>query len=74
MKVVDILKFDHFVSFVADDDGDEVKIQYRADQVWEDDRRVWHVAQDAAPLHVSRKSAPGQECELSPSADCFEKA
>src|SRR5262249_17762763 len=56
--LVDVLEFEHFITFVVEEGGELISVQYHADQTWKNEDRVWHVARDAVPIHVSRKPAP----------------
>jgi hypothetical protein len=57
-KLIDVLEFNHFISFVMEEGDELISVQYQADQAWRDEEHVWHVARDAVPVHISRKPAP----------------
>lgn len=60
-------EYDHFVSFACDDfGGRQVLVQYRRDQVWQDEDGVWHVGDRERPFwaHVSPAASSG--VKLSP--------
>ncbi len=68
MKVREITKYEHFVSFVLEDEGgDRVHIQYRSDHVWQDEYGAWHIRDKQRPSHVARlPSTLHDDLKLSP--------
>jgi hypothetical protein len=67
MKLVDVVEFENFVSFVLEDEGKQVSAQYRPDQLWRDDKDAWHVRRDQHPVHITRgpaKTKPGVSHEM----------
>jgi hypothetical protein len=64
-QLIDVTKFENFVSLLVRQGDEVVSVQYRADQVWEDADRVWHVARAATPIHIKRKAAAQEEPRLS---------
>jgi hypothetical protein len=56
MKLVDVVEFENFVSFVLEDDGEQVSAQYRARQLWRDEKDVWRVKRNERPVHITRSA------------------
>lgn len=58
MKVVEVLVYEHFVSFLLEeDDGRRVSVEYRADQVSQDPEGEWSIGDDKEPFHVAAQRA-----------------
>jgi hypothetical protein len=64
-QLIEVSKFAYFVSFVVEERGEEVLVQYRADHVWEDKDHIWHVAPAARPVHVLRRPTSHRRQKLS---------
>ena len=63
MKVHEITEYQNFVSFIVESsDAGCVHVQYRRDQVWQDEQGIWHIAEgEQKPFHISRLSRPSYE-------------
>src|SRR5437763_14025664 len=54
-----VTEYDHFVSFCArDDNGAQILLQYRRDQVWLDESGVWQVGAAQEPFYIWRSASP----------------
>lgn len=60
MKLVNVVEFENFVSFVLEDDGEKVSAQYRPRQLWRDEKDAWHVKRDERPVHITRSRPAAQ--------------
>jgi hypothetical protein len=65
---VRVTEYDHFISFSLENyDGQQVFVQYRRDQVWQDEDGVWQVKEGHQPFYASRSAARQQlEVKLCP--------
>jgi hypothetical protein len=58
MRAIDVWEYEHFVSFILEDDADSCfHVQYRMDQVWRDENDVWQIIEKQQPFHVSPVAA-----------------
>jgi hypothetical protein len=51
MRLVDLIEFDHCVCFVVECDKDQICIQYKSDDIWQDDKGIWQIRPDSLPFH-----------------------
>lgn len=60
MRVVEVTTYEHFVSFLLEeDDGRRVSVDYRGDQVWRNAEGEWSIGDEREPFHVAaQKPAP----------------
>jgi hypothetical protein len=64
-QLIEVFKFGYFVSFVVEEGGEELSVQYRAEHVWEDKDHIWHLAPAAKPVHVLRRPTSHRRQKLS---------
>jgi hypothetical protein len=54
MRVIEVTQFAHSVSFtVEDDQGSLCFVEYRRDQVWQDEQGIWQIGEDQQPQHLA---------------------
>ena len=55
VKVIEIIEFDHFVSFHIQIADMQSVVQYRRAQVWLNDQNNWEISEDQQPFNVYTK-------------------
>lgn len=58
VRLMDITIFNHFVSFIIAPGAACIAVQYRTDDVWQDEGGAWQMKPGATPFHVARSPAP----------------
>jgi len=63
MRVIEVTQFAHSVSFTVEDDQESLCfVEYRRDQVWQDEQGIWQLVKISSPS-ISRRFQRKQDCQ-----------